>query len=145
MVLIYIRRSRYYDQVTRYREIFGDDFLLLDYGELKTPDVLGRKLESFLGLPPRPLPPPPRQNVAAGYRSRLLAGILKNRAIVQRARTIVPQPLRGPIRSLTTRLNRTSQKYSPSRKELDFLRAALAEDIEKCRWDPFFPTDSWGR
>ncbi len=137
------RRSRYYEQVNRYRSLFGDDFLLLDYTELKTPDVLGRKLERFLGLPPRALPPPARQNVAVGYRSRLLASIFNNWAIIQVARVIVPQPLRGPIWNLTTRLNRTSQKYRPSRKELDFLRAALDEDIEKCRRDAFFPTDSW--
>ena len=141
----HIRRSHYYDQVNRYRALFGDDFLLLDYAELKTPDMLGRKLEAFLGLSPQALPPPARQNVAAGYRSRLLAGLTKNRAMLRGARAIVPASLRSPIRNLTTRLNRSEQKYRPSRKELDFLRAALAEDMEKCRQDPFFPTDSWGR
>lgn len=137
------RRSRYYDQVNRYRSLFGDDFLLIDYAELKTPDVLGRKLERFLNLPPKVLPQLARENVAVGYRSRFLASTLNNRTIAELARLIAPQPLRRSIWSLTTRLNRTSRKYYPSRKELDFLSSALAEDIQKCRRDPFFPTDSW--
>lgn len=139
----HVRRSRYYEAVCRYRELFGEDFLLLDYGELSAPETLGRKIENFLGLPAQKITAPPRENVAAGYRSGALARAGKNETLLGGLRAVVPKGLRGPIRRFVERLNKAPHKYRPTEQELQFLHNALAEDMRKCRDDPYFPTESW--
>lgn len=137
------RRSFYYDQVNRYRALFGDNFLLLGYHELRQPEDLRRKLETFLGLPEIAAPPPEKANVGGDYRSRLLAGVMRNKGLVDAARRVVPKSLRKPIRETAARLNKSDKKFQPTAKELDYLKAVLADDIAKCCADPFFPTQGW--
>jgi len=135
------RRSRYYEQINRYRDVFGDDLLLLDYEELKAPDKLNRKIAAFLDLPDLELPPLGKQNVSTDYRSRTLDRMLAKGPVVELGRALVPQKLRKPIRGLITGISK--KKYRPSETELECLSSALSDEITNCRQDPFFPTDGW--
>ena len=139
----HVRRSRYFEAVNRYRARFGDDFMMLDYAALKAPDALQDKLVQFLDLPPEEIAAPQRENVAAGYRSPLLARMLSDKSKRPPIGKLLPKALRHRVWQMVKKMNSAPDKYKPTAQELDFLRSALADDIANCRADPYFPTESW--
>ncbi len=141
-LFFHIRRSQYLKQINRYRDIMGDDLLVLDYKELFEPDQLRQKIETFLGIPSIALDVPERHNVSMTYRNQNMAKAMKSPKVKALARAMVPKPLRATVRKASNFLLRTS--YLPSPAELSLLDGKLATEISACRESDLIPTDSWG-
>ena len=137
----HVTRSRYRDAVSRYRDRFGDDLLILDYHELRfaKESVLDR-LARFIGIEAAEVPLEAR-NTGVVYRNPLLRSLILSRRNVRLARSLVPRKLRASIRGAVE--NAATYRYQATPEELDELRRRLADDIAACRADPLIPTTNW--
>lgn len=142
----HLRRSTYHADVTRYRDLFGDDLLLLDFAELTAPDKLMDRISRFLGTAPSAAETTgghaaaPRENSSHVYRSPTLARLMRNRRAMSLGRAL-PKTWRAGLRGWVERHNRT--RLDPAPEEMAYLRAALSDDMLRCRADPHIPTASW--
>jgi hypothetical protein len=137
----HVRRSRYHAPVHRYREAFGDRFLLLDGHVLKNSEALRERLATFLNLPGLSLDTELRANASHVARYPALTALLRHPAVKAVARRIVPRSLRSRAYDKVTRLNQT--RLALTDEEADLTYDLMAGDIEACIADPFIPTDNW--
>lgn len=138
----HVRRSKYYSDCTKYIDTFAEKFLLLDFHELKNTAHLMYKIEAFLELPHRTvIPELPHHNESYVQRSGFIRNILYNNFLKSILRPLIPKDFRKKLWSNLSRINRT--KYTPTPNEIETLRKSLKDDIELCKSDSRFPTQSW--
>jgi hypothetical protein len=127
--------------VQRYREAFGDRFLLLDGHALKSSDALRDRLAGFLNLPDLVLDEDLRANASHVARFAAVTALLRHPAVRAVARHLVPKSVRGRAYDKVTKLNQTRLALTDA--DADLAYDLMAEDIEACIADPFTPTDNW--
>ena len=139
----HVRRSSYTQQVQRYRETFGPDFLTLDFAELKQPDRLIGRLLEFLDLPSTPIDTSHASNASFVYRSPLASELISKRTLVgDVVRRVLPKQLRRQLRSrVLQRL--IAKSYQPTDAELSLIKTRLADEIARCREMSIPGASSW--
>jgi len=137
----HVFRSSYASQIARYREVFGDNFLILDYHRLADGREVADQITDYVGLSPVEVESVASTNKSFVYRSGILRAFQTNDVVVSLMRILVPKGFRAGIQSVLSRLNRT--EYRPSEAEFDLLRHALKDEIAACVADPAIPTDRW--
>lgn len=138
----HIRRSTVAADLTRYRDRFGDDLLILDYADLsRDPDGVMRRICDFTDVPFHPIQDRERKNESKLPRNRAASFILKNQALHKVARPFVP----GKLRNRAYKALHTSSRHLETVKpeEKDKLRAILKDEIDTCLATPFIPTENW--
>lgn len=140
--LFYHRRRSLYDGVvTRYLELFGDDLLILDYEELKTPQTCLRKVEKFLGVSEQDTNSPAKQNASFVYRSPTAARLMRSTGVRSIARSLVPKAYRHAIYQKLMSVLKT--KSRPSEAERTLVHDLLRDEIRDCAQNPKIPADHW--
>lgn len=135
----HVTRSRYSAPLRRYRALFGDNLLILDYHVLESER---RRLLNFLGIEEHGESESlQRQNEGRLYRSPVLRRLIKGGRGAHIARRIVPKQFRAPIRRKITKMATTS--FTPSAADIARLRAALADEIAACEASTDIPTRHW--
>jgi hypothetical protein len=137
----HVFRSSYASQIARYRKIFGDNFLILDYHRLADGRGVVDQITEYLGLTPVEIQSVASTNKSFVYRSTILRAIQTNDAVASLMRVLLPKSLRTGLQNAVSRLNRT--EYRPSESELEMLRNSLKDEITACVADPAIPTDRW--
>lgn len=137
----HVFRSSYASQIARYRKVFGDDLLILDYHRLKDGRGVIDQITEYLGLTPVEIQSVASTNKSFVYRSTILRAIQTNDAVASLMRVLLPKSLRTGLQNAVSRLNRT--EYRPSESELEMLRHSLKDEITACVADPAIPTDRW--
>ena len=137
----HVRRSEYHAPVQRYREAFGDSFLLLDGHALKSSDALRDRLAAFLNLPDLTLDTELHANASHVARFAAVTAILRHPMVRAVARRIVPRSVRGRAYDRVTKLNQTRLALTDA--DADLAYDLMAQDIESCIADPFIPTNNW--
>jgi len=138
------RRSRYFEDLRRYRDTFGEDFLILDFQEISSPADVVRKVHDFAGAPFEGLPEhhaAQKANVSHGYAAPGARRLLTDPTIQRVARRIAPPATRRYLRSGAERLLRKRLVLSDA--DRTWMRARLEDDIRRCVADPDIPTDNW--
>jgi len=135
----HLDRSRYAAQLRPYRDLFGDDLLILDYHDMAASEA---KLLAFVGRDPKTVSARPEhlnvRHVTARPMAARLAGKSKLRKV---ARSFVPEAARTRIRAMIE--GKQMERYKLRPLERDFILNALRQDIEACRADPMIPTENW--
>ena len=138
----HLTRSHYRDAVHRYHARFGDDLLILDYHELRADqDAVLARLAQFVGVEETSDAPLGNRNAGVVYRNPVLRRLILSRNAVRLARRLVPQGLRGKIRSTVE--SAATDRYRAAPAEIAELRARLADEIAACVADPLIPTAGW--
>lgn len=135
------RRSLYAEAVARYRAVFGDDLLVLDYHELRDPETCLKKVTDFLGVPYQMTIRNERQNISYVYSNPTVGKAMNSKGLRAMARAIFPPALRSRIRGFVTR--RATTKFRATDQDRQAIHALLAEDIAACRADAGIPTANW--
>lgn len=135
------RRSTIHADVHRYKAAFGDNFLLVDYQELKTPDALLARIATFLGLDHIPVERIANANQSSLPRNRVIAKLLNAPALRSLGRTVLPQTARDTLRAAlhTNSRNVTTASAKEHQKYCDL----MGDEIRRCMDDPVIPTQSW--
>ncbi len=137
----HVERTRYFEQIKPYRDLFGDRLLVLDFHKLGAGDWMETLLD-FTNLPKSTEQPVmERKNERYVSSHPWLSRALKNPTLQRLGRTIVPPRFRSSIRATIT--PKSKDRYRPSTEELAFIKDALADDIAACLKDPGIPTDAW--
>lgn len=135
----HLDRSRYAAQLRSYRELFGDDLLILDYHDMAASEA---KLLAFVGRDPKTVSARPERLNARNVTARPVAAHLAGRPGLRRAaRSIVPRAARSRIRSAI--VGKPMARYEPRPAEREFILNALHQDIAACHEDPMIPTENW--
>ena len=131
--LTYINRAKYYDQVKRYIDVFGEKniaiYLFEEFFRKDMPQF--RDLLSFLEINENYIPENKIYNQAGTVRSKILRYLIKNKLILKEPiKLILPKKLRASIVSWLIRYNRVDKKLAPIEKEAEiFLKNKLREDV----------------
>lgn len=141
-LFFHITRTRYAEQLMRYRALFDNsDILILDFHRLGEEQTL-RDLCTFLGYDNLPIATElDRKNKRYVPSNHTMHKLLQNATLLKIMRALVPQSQRAVLRKLAT--PKASGRYVPNQEEIDFIRNALAEDVEACFKDADIPTDRW--
>lgn len=135
------RRSLYHDAVTRYLALFGDDLLILDYDELKTPQTCLRKVERFLGIAEQDTSSQARQNASFVYRNPGAARLLHNTRARSLARSLVPKAYRHAVYQGLMSVLKTKSRHSEAERAR--IHDLLRDEIHVCVANPAIPTAHW--
>jgi hypothetical protein len=137
----HLERSRYGEQLARYRELFGERLLILDFhriGEAEERAKLMRMIDRE-GVPvAQQLTHRNKREVVARPMAMRLA---HNKTLLSLGRALVPQMMRPLARRLMT--GPQIDRYQPSAAERAFIHDALGEDIAACVAAPDIPTQHW--
>jgi hypothetical protein len=137
----HVYRSRYAEQLARFRDLFGNDLLILDYHRMTEFETLAR-LARFAGRPLDGLPDHlERRNARQVVARPQMRNMLRDSPLARLGRLIVPPHLRPRIRAAL--LGGPQGRYQPSPRERAFIMDALADDIAACIRDPDIQTDRW--
>lgn len=138
----HVRRSQYYDDCLQYMNTFGEDFLLLDFDELKNSRDLLKKVENFLGSNHSGnIPSQQHDNASYIHRSTLIRKVLYSDTLKKLLRPFFPKHLRKKLWHKLSAFNK--KKYTPGAHEIEKLKDILEKDIKLCKNDSRFPTGSW--
>jgi hypothetical protein len=135
------RRSTYFENVSAYKEIFGDDMLILDYKDIRAQDDCLRRIEAFLGVGPFEIGEQPRLNQSFSYSSPGAGKLIRSQKLIKAARAIVPKRFRSSIRGAVEK--KVVTQFEPSAQEIAMITDLLADDIAACVASPLIPTDNW--
>ena len=130
-------RSRYSEQIPRYRSSFGRSFLILDYHHFS---AAVRTIWDAIGLT-EPDDDIGRENSTFAPRSHRLGKLLRSKIAIRTARAVVPKRYRQTIRQTIETLNRKAHPVSA--RDIQDLRAILSDEIAACLEDPDIDTSSW--
>ncbi len=135
------QRSSYSAPLARYREIFGDDLLVLGFRELRDPVTVAHRVTQFLGLPETPVEPGVHLNTSYVYRNETAARLMTSESLRKLARAIVPKGVRSTVRGML--LPALTEPYAPTPADLARLDRDLADEIRACRENPEIPSEGW--
>ena len=136
----HVYRGRYASQINQYRQLF-DDVLVLDFHRIREGVGVANQLTNFIGIEPVEAEAMASANKSHVYRSSLIHRIIETEFVKDVARALVPSRFRNGVRETINNINQTS--YTPSTKELELLRHALADEIAACVADQAIATDRW--
>lgn len=135
------RRSLIADDISRFRQVFKDDLLVIDYAELQDIKFLMEKICSFIGIRDVALQDFERVNVSILPRNSFTKAVLRNELIKAASRVFVPKLVRKRVWTLL---------HSPSRKmvtvsdeERQFFRKHIEDEINRCVAHGDIPTSHW--
>lgn len=135
------RRSRVNDDINRYRELFGDDLLILEYGALRDSGSVNQIISNFLNVDLIEFNDVSSYNRRKIPRNRASAIVLRQQVITNIGRKIFTKRMRFYLRS---RLEGWSSEINTvSKKEILFCRDLLLDEIEACKKNPLIDTSSW--
>lgn len=134
-------RSRYLPGVMRFREVFGTDLLLMDFGELGEPERALARVAGFLGLPAQPCADLTPLNQSYRYRSAALARLRTSPILRRGARAVLPRSIRQGVRR--TFEHHARERPQMSARDRSAIWPLLREDAAQCLDHPALPTDSW--
>ncbi len=143
-LFFHTRRSRYYDDLKQYQNLFGNDFMILDFETITNANFCGEEILEFIGI---------NQNADLGPIQRLNASQIEKK----------PETIIDLLRNFCNDLRRIRNTAGSNNKWLRlrrlvlnnksqmiisdtdraFLFSLLKDDIEKCIADPSIPTDDW--
>lgn len=123
----HLRRSRYHDDISRFRALFGDDLLVMSLSEFGDMTASGPRIVDFIGIPAADLGPIGVENA-----------------------TSRPAPPAGALRRLYRQVKGALEGRAPAppmpriaAEDRALLARLLEDDIRKCVMDPEIPTDDW--
>ncbi|SLN68114.1 Sulfotransferase domain protein [Roseovarius litorisediminis] len=137
----HLRRSRYFAKIEKYRQVFGDDFMVLGYHELQDPKALSENIARFLGCSILPTTPISRKNASHSYRMSGVAKFMRDPEARRMARFFVPKPFRAQMRNAVASVNQ--KQFIASLEDRAYIYQALEKDILACRAAEHIPTDGW--
>lgn len=136
----HIERSRYATQIARYREIFGDQLLVLDFHRIGETGQQNRILD-WIGHSDQVAHELHHENQRSVTGRPGTVGLLENEWLLNLGRKIFPKRLRPGIRNWISGGN--VEKYQVRDEEIEFIRCALADEIQACRESSDVPTENW--
>jgi hypothetical protein len=138
----HIARSRYSTQISRYRELFGDNILILDFYRISEASERNRIL-SWTGYLDET-----EVNIALEHKNQrnvvshpAALRLLRDERLSNLGRAIFPKPVRPFVRRLIT--GGSVGRYKPTDAELGFMRHALQDEIDACVAHADIPTGNW--
>jgi hypothetical protein len=137
----HVRRSSYASQIARYRELFGERLLILDFHQIRE-TAERRGLLEWMGYADEGGKAEMQHRNARSVVARpRTVGLLKNNTLQSMGRAIFPKALRPVVRDLIT--GGEVDRYTPTAAENDFMRDALQDEILACVEAPDIPTQNW--
>lgn len=140
-LFFHAERSRYFEQIERFRRL-SCDLMLLEFDDLKKPDTVLSKIFQFIdeGLEPITGHDFSPENESKIYVSKLARRIARS----QRAASL----LDGAFGATGARMWRKLESLLVRRVEKDeqsvrYIYSVLSDDIERCLADPGIPTTAW--
>lgn len=138
----HIRRSRYNEQLVRYRKLFGDHLFIMDFHRLG--EIRERmRLLRWIGFS--------EEHVVAEWEHQNQRSVLARPGAVRfvendylrlMGRALVPKFLRPGLRRALT--GPPVDRYRPSDEEYGFIQEALADEVAACIDAEDIPTEHWG-
>lgn len=133
-------RSRYFKQIERYREIFGDHLMIMDF--TKIGDAQERdNLLNWMGYSDECRSALQHSNKRHVMARPATVGALKNKRLRKLGRTLVPKNIRPNVRKLIT--GGDVERYKINDSEIEFIRDVLENDIQACIASHHIPTENW--
>ncbi|MEM6889080.1 MAG: hypothetical protein AAF636_13180 [Pseudomonadota bacterium] len=133
-------RSRYFKQIERYREMFGDHLMILDFAKIR--DAQERdKLLNWMGYSDEAQNALQHSNKRSVTARPATASALKNKRLRKLGRTFVPKNIRSNVRNLIT--GGEMERYKIRDSEIEFIRNVLDDDIQACIESYHIPTENW--
>jgi len=136
----HVKRSSYASQIARYRELFGDRVLILDFHQIRKAAERRRLLE-WMGYAEAGKAEMQHQNERSVVARPRTVGLLKNNTLQSVGRAIFPKALRPIVRDWIT--GGEVDRYKPTAAETEFMRHALQDEIQGCVEAPDIPTENW--
>lgn len=137
----HLRRSQILSDLTQYKNLFGDDLLVLGFEELNDPNRIVAKVRKFLDLSPQPIISSEIQNQTALPRNALTARLLNNETIAGLGRLLFRPAMRQKVRKSLYVDSKLLATVKPHEEEK--LRGLLTDEIVACLESPLIPTSSW--
>lgn len=134
------RRSTYLRQVERYKALFGERMLVLDFHDPAGPQRLYEATAGFLGLTADGAVRIGHENASFAYRGRL-GRLVTDKRVADVARLLVPKRFRQGIRARVEAQART--RYVPGAADRAALLESLGEELRACAASDLIPTRHW--
>ena len=135
------RRSEIRDDIHRFHDAFGDNFLVLDYQDMQNADLVLEKVTGFLGVPAKPVDTSQSHNVSFLEKNKLSGRLKRSKLLLSVGRILLPAALK---RWLWNALHvEAKHKTTVSHAEKQAYGALMAEEIAACISSPHVPTDRW--
>lgn len=135
------RRSLIADDISRFRRVFKDDLLVIDYAELQDIQLVMEKICSFIGVRDVPLQDFERVNASILPRNSFAKAVLRNESIKAASRVLVPKSVRQ--RAWTMLHSPSRDVVTVSDEERQFFRTHLEDEIKRCVAHGDIPTAHW--
>lgn len=137
----HVERSRYATQIARYREIFGDKLLVLDFHRIRETDERSRILKwmGYVDEAEKGLQHSNERSVLARPETIRL---LKNEGLLRLGRAIFPRSMRPIIRKSIT--GGEVDRYEVRHEEVEFIHSVMGDEISACIESRDIPTENWG-
>lgn len=136
----HVRRSEICEDLTRYKQVFGDDLMIVDFVELREPHKILTRVSQFLGV--RDEPPEikeQRHNRTILPKSPLVKKIWSNPTLRLIAKSLIPKAIRHRAYLMT----HSPDSLMVTQEEIARLRFLLRDEIEACAASPLIPTANW--
>ncbi len=136
----HIERSHYFTQIGRYKEIFGDRLTVLDFHRIRE-DAERKKLLGWMGYADEVEGELQHDNKRHVVKRPQAVQFLKNERLLDLGRRVFPKRMRPALRNLLT--GREVGRYQARESEIDFILAAMRDEIAACVEAHEIPTDNW--
>lgn len=136
----HVERSRYFSQLSRYRAIFGNQLLILDFHRIAEAGERRRML-NWMGYTDEAASDLQHSNKRRVVARPGTVGLLRNEGLVKLGRTIFPKSTRPIVRKWITGGN--VGRYAARDEEIKFIRNSLENEIGACVEANDIPTDNW--
>ncbi|MEL6532837.1 MAG: hypothetical protein AAFN09_13590 [Pseudomonadota bacterium] len=137
----HIDRTRYASQIARYRALFGDRVITLDFHKIREAEQRTRLLEWIGREDESGAEEMEHRNKRRVVARPERAAILRNKKLTGLARSVVPKGLRPVVRKIVA--GAPMERYEPSAEEIGFIRDALADELRACLDATDIPTEHW--
>lgn len=135
------RRSEICDDIHRFHMAFADNFLVLDYCDMKTPEVVLDKVSQFLDLPLRPVDTTQSHNVSYLEKNKLSGRLKRSKTLLAIGRVLLPAGLK---KRLWNALHvEAKQKATVSDAEKQAYAEIMADEVAACHKSVLVPTEHW--
>ena len=133
-------RSRYFAHIERYREVFGDRLMIVDFAKIQETAERNSILE-WIGRSDEGAAELEHSNKRSVVARPAAVKFLKNDRLLNVGRALFPKNVRPVIRKLVT--GGEVGRYKICDSEIDFIQNALGEDIQACIDAQHIPTENW--
>lgn len=135
------RRSLIADDISRFRQVFKDDLLVIDYTELQDIQFVMEKICSFIGVRNVALQDFERVNVSIIPRNGFAKAVLRNESIKAASRVLVPKSVRQSVWAMLHSPSR--EVVTVSDEERQFFQTHIEDEIKRCVANGDIPTSHW--